>query len=126
MRLVDLGHWLKLNAFTDTMRRASLAGWHALPTAITTVLRSHRQYREEQRQKPIGDRVKMGCLSWLVFGPFVVGTIAFVLYWTLLVVVVTAMIAYLLITSLLWGIGATVDVIRHRGADDGDGAERIE
>ena len=70
---------------------------------------------QTKRERPVADRVKRCCLYAIVFWiPGIVTLVRYMLAYS----IVGLVIVYEVLVSVMWGVGATFDAIRHRGADD--------
>lgn len=94
-----------MSGFTDTFRGQAQGGWRAAGSWMT----KYGKWQDERRQRTIGQKAGSGCLGFLLFG--------FVYFFIPIIVVLgveIVIVAWAVLATALWGLGATVDAVSGR------------
>jgi hypothetical protein len=87
------------SSFTTQCRDIAKKGWASAATWPS-------KFYDAKRSRSMGQKTSGGCISFLIFG------VAFIFVPMMIVIVVEAgIVAYALLFSILWGVGAAVDGI---------------
>lgn len=90
-----------MSGFTSACQRQAAASWTAAGAFP-------EKYSAWKKGPSLGGRAQRGCLGFLIFG-----IVYIVVPLMVFLAVEAAIVAYALLMSALWGIGAVVDSIRH-------------